>query len=481
MSRAVRAENILSALAAELKLSAGGRLAVENAIDPFPDTRRPTCGWPDASVNATVTPKDKQSFTFSTGSSGYTGTYDMHIFNSPIIWNASVQSGAASGSTTTFTQSGGNSTNFVTVAASGTFTVAVGVTIITVPAGTPLNLQTFGINPALGFNIFRLTTPPSYVTDSMRVISGGIEIHDNTAALTAQGAITIYRQPVNSSRYSQTLTANDLNFTSFTGAYVATPPPTTARALALADSAQWLAKKGAYLPLQLQSSEVPYNVNNFTQPIWYNNFPSDVVQGSGPFATVSSNLYAFQNLWTEFAMSGAILTGLSNSCAITINTNFIYEIQAAGQSVLLENMATPSPPLDNRALQVLAMLHHLLPIGVEVDRNGLGDWISSAANAVKNAIAPTMRMVAPMLVHAPHPGLKAIGVAGLMMGQKTKNLTEAQREKLIETGLKGITKKPKTGVTPTLAAASRQRINQGNKHAQNTPTAGNITNASSSS
>jgi hypothetical protein len=248
---------------------------------------------------------------------------------------------------------------------------------------------------------------------------------------------------------------------------IAGPPQTAAAALSLCDSTQWNAEKGAYLPMALQSTDLPFNANTFTSPLYYINQPSDAYV-SAPMANISYGIsYPTPKIWTEFSMSGAILTGLSPQTVITINWNVIYEIAAAGQSTLLENIATPSPPLDFRALELLAALHNELPVAVEVDRNGLGDWISSAAKSISNAMTPSLSMMAPMLAMSPHPATRALGAI-----YSTQHLS---RRQLPQYAQQSQPRQPRhlQPLAPAQAAKNRDRVSRGDKKSYTPPSGGN--------
>jgi hypothetical protein len=451
MSRAVRAENAIAILANEEGLTVDGKLAIENSIDPFPDTRRPTRGWPDAGVSATVTPRDKRSMSVAV-KAAYTGLWDCYIIQFPTFYDY-----AGSGAIATRqTLGAGVPTNVINPSGGSTAPFLCGLCAFTVPAGTTFNPLTWSVNDAAGYSYYSLQTSPNYITDSMRAISAGIEIHNTTAPLNRQGSIVCFRQPMNSSRYSSTY---GLSSSVFNGCYgaagfvtLAGPPQTPSAALAFSDSTQWNAEKGAYIPCALQSMDLPYNANTYTLPAYYNGLPSDL-QVVTPSIPLINNVYnVLPRLWTEFAMSGAVLTGLSNSTTLTVNWNVIYEIQAAGQSTLLENIATPSPPLDLKAMRMLSMLHHLLPVAVEVDRNALGDWIASAAAKMQSVISPTLTMIRPMLAKMKHPVAQMVHEAIKERQPKKLAILQASNQ---------------------AGARARQKVNVVNKQRQITPTSGN--------
>jgi hypothetical protein len=457
MSRAVRAEHAIAVLAREEGLSPDAQLAIENAIDPFPDTRRPTRGWPDAGTSATITPRDKQAMYISINSN-YTGLWDVYIFNASTFFDASVGMSLATQSVVS-----GNNTNILQLGGSGTGpTTVTGLSAYTVPSGTPFNASTWTSNPTAGYSYFNLQTSSTYLTDSMRAISCGFEIHNTTPELYRGGTIVVYRQPMNSSRYASTygiFTTVGSIAGAISGVVQPFPPISPSAALAFCDSAQWNASKGAYLPCALQSMDLPYNINSTTCPLYYQVAPSDV-RYYMPYGGIIAGVYAQQQrLWTEFSQSGAILGGLSPQTTLTVNWNVIYEIQAAGQSRLLENLASPSPPLDCKAFTMLAMLHSRLPVGVEVDRNGLGDWISSAAGAMSRALKPTAALIQPMLAKMKHPVAQMVSAA--IKDHKAPNKPAKQQQQ------------PSKRDGGALATANRQRVNRGNHNAMITPSGGN--------
>jgi hypothetical protein len=483
MSRAIRAENILARFAREANIGYDAQIAMENAIDTFPDTRRALRGWPDSASGASVVPKSKQSITIQCPSGITTGTYDIHIFNMPNT-EPNTSSGGYSVANRSINVSGSNVNGFTLGASNGAPTLS-GIVAVACQTGTPLSLSA---TPSSTYTVQTMTTPAQYTSDVTRMIASGIEIHNPTASLYKQGTITCYRQPVNSSRYASTsmVVSQISGQNTITGAAsflaVPSPPPTTSAALALADSTQWNAEQGAYIMHAFHTNDIPTNATSFVQPIIYTGSPNDtsvlvpapaqLFQSGTPSASTPLGFQA--RFWTETDMSGCILSGLSLQSTILVNWNAIYETFPTGNDILLENLASPSPPLDIRGLECLSILHHELPIAVEVSRNGIGDWISGVANTLRSTLSPTITMLqkaAPAMAMMPHPGLKAAGM-GLMMSsspqQQQKQIAAIKQQQKSEKELKALFHTPDSAT----AAANRTKVARGNTHAQLTPSAG---------
>lgn len=468
MSRAVRAETILRRTMDAVGVSAAGKLAVENNIDSFPDTRRPPVGWPDAVTAASVPSKSKQSMTIE-APSGTTGTWDLFIFNCP-TWDAPPTNKGAVW--TRLLDSGSNPVNVLSQGGTGGANWS-GLVAVAVPTGTPFNMQDFVVSSTQTVQF--LFAPPQYTGEICRITGGGFEVHNPSAVLTQQGSLTVGRQPYNSNRYAGAYSVA-VEAAGPTGVFSAvlqpSPPASIAAALAFADSQQWNAKDGSYQNFALHTVDIPANAHSPVQPLFYNVAPSDtLLAGYAADASSAGPFGVFDHFWSEFDQSFCILTGLDPKNTILVNLNLNFELFPSGGDTLLENIARPSPAYDVKALEILSILNYELPVGVTVDRNFLGDWIQSVSRAVSNAVSPALskfKELAPALTMIPHPAARAAGMAGMMLGKpadvekQINNLERVQKNR----------KRIERLIAPTSASAAKTRtkVSRGNRGAMNVVT-----------
>lgn len=116
---------------------------------------------------------------------------------------------------------------------------------------------------------------------------------------------------------------------------------------------------------------------------------------------ITCNTSGVQSPWS---MCGALFSGLDPSASLTIN--FIYFIERFPNKISsIKRLCYPSPPFDDRALEVYSDVAREIPVGVMVKDNGAGDWIAGIAKIVGN--------VASLI---PHPVAQTIGMGARFIG-----------------------------------------------------------------
>jgi hypothetical protein len=501
MSRVQRAESILRSKLDAIGVSQDAQIAIENSIDPFPDTRRPLRGWPDGKMGYSVCPKSKQSMTITCPPALITaGTpWDLHIFHNPV---SGPQLGGF-GFGTVQNNTAGQPLNALQIGSpfSSSFS---GVCAVALASGTAFQMSSF--SPSTSATLTQLLTPAAYLTDLTRMTASAIEVHNPSSNLKKQGSITVWRQASNSPQYASSyLTTQQISGQqqvtgTVSGLPVPQPPGTTASALQLPDSEQWNAEAGAYLVGKLHTMDIPVNAQSFVQPLYYlnsastdNGFamlpPNPLAQSGTPPAGPVVGFHP--QFWNEYDGYGCILTGLDPSNTILINWNAGYEQSPTGGNTLIQNLATTASALDIRGLEALSTLHYSLPVGVTVDRNLFGDWISGVASTISKNVGPTLdslRKIAPALAMIPHPAARAAGIGLMATGsnaQQRESIQQMQNANSLTQAvnrLNGVSSRarqpraPRNSVRfaqPTQASASRnrQRIARGNR-GQLTPSGG---------
>jgi len=180
-------------------------------------------------------------------------------------------------------------------------------------------------------------------------------------------------------------------------------------ALKLDGSRQWKAEKGCYVVSTFNNLNLATQSNNYTQPKL--NFAADGAPESGfvgvPFANGigGAGFSGPQKVyWTNFNCSGAIFTGLDPANAMSITYNVAIERFPNSTNKNLSVLASKSPILDNKALEIYSEIMTDMPVGVTAAENGFGDWFAQAASNVAKVIMPIARLT-------PHPGVQAAVMA----------------------------------------------------------------------
>jgi len=268
-----------------------------------------------------------------------------------------------------------------------------------------------------GFNLTSFQLPPAYYQGSCRATTLGFEVRNTTSVLNLQGALIVYRQPIPDYETSSSVIFGTLAVSSFGYNDIIImphPPVSQANAMILWGSRKWEAKEGCYIPLTLNSNSIPIQNELFVSPVLYTDTATN--QFYTPFRTSTVNGLNFypDNFWTKFNTSGCYLTGLSPQTTLDIEIIIDIERFPSEADSQLVVLATPSPKYDPVALQIYSHIVQDMPPGVMVRENGLGDWLMSCAERIRDVVMPVIRPLA-----AVNPKVGAlVGFHDLVTGSK---------------------------------------------------------------
>jgi len=406
-----RSEAILNRLVTAGEISEAGKQWLIAAFDPYHDGPIDCSGYPDSNGQNSVVQCVTKTVTITSGSSS---NWDCHIVDFPFLGpDTSVKPFYFA-----YTAPG-DSTGAVTP---GAFSQANG-TILNCPMGgfVTMNFETSANNVNVFSNtnisgeVNTLNIPFEYLQNPYRIIAKGWEIYNTSTELYKGGSILTYNQPVSNYQTASTVQVAGLE-TPYYG-YVSAclmqiPPKTLGEAMLLTGSRQWEAKEGAYVIPKIHSRDIPTNLGNYVQPLYYSNTPGDTNWIAPGFNanTPFNGLFPANMNWTEFDQAGVIVSGLVPEAALTLNVRWFIETFPTSGSVL-QTLARPSPLLDPNAMNLYAELSHRSPISVEVKYNGFGDWFNEAVSAVQSVAMPVMKTMLPGGVGK---------LAGAMAGAKKK-------------------------------------------------------------
>jgi len=405
-----RSERMLQRIGEQIGLSDDGKEWLKASLDPFHDNQICCNGYPDTCMSASVVQCVKQSVTIAAPPGITTGTWDLHVAQLP--WFSSIQANS-----TSFPAA---STNLLQQNADATSVVG-GLYIMKVPTGTNYVIAGTATNQVNS----SMVLPSTYYRGAARVVGSGFEITNTTAAINAQGLVTVYRNPMPMNAFnstygivnSATLNVNAVGAASFVS--MPCPPVTLAQSLLLPGSRQWAASEGSYQVCALNTDQLPIQGANYIQPLIYTTNADDTTQVTDHFAvtavTNGTSPIAFMahvepTFWTQFDQSGCIFTGLSLASTLTLNWNVYVERFPSQEDNDLIVLAHASPAHDPKALEFYSIALRFLPVGVPVAENGLGDWFKSVINVASDYIAPIASLI-------PHPLAQGIatGIRGAKM------------------------------------------------------------------
>lgn len=414
-------------------LSKAGKDWLVTAMDPFNDEKnREIKGYPDVSIANSVVQCINQSMEISATSGGGptpTAPWDAHIALMPVLSTQRLMyTTLRRDNCFQYNSAGGGfgSVPFGGLMANGVFTT-----------GSP---ATWGLPAGSFSNLGTLSLPTEFQTGLNRVIAIGFEVHNTTAELTKQGAVTYYRQPeperMNSfwQGVDTSSIASEVQEYNFTGTPMRFPPNTIAQAMTFPGSLQKLAKDGAYITGVFHSNQNPPQPTGFAQPIYYACSDEDkMVAENSVTDNISSVMMPFYGAavpitrsgitytkWSAppgkiypFHQCGAIFSGLSPTTTLRLNLKIYVEQFPSIANSSLVVLATPSARYDPMALEIYSKGLSRMPVGVPVRENGLGQWFSDLIAEIEPMVTPMLTMLHP----AAGAVSKGVGVANSMYRQ----------------------------------------------------------------
>lgn len=369
--RAAKAERSLAKTCAKLGITESGKRWLDLCLDPFKDLNMPTAGYPDSVTVPSVVQTIHDSYTVAVPASVASGAnWDCNIFvdslyNSVLVYNTPYDA----------TQSAVlQATQGVTGYNRG------GLVVRSAAAGTTLSTPTTTFGASLKQDILP--------QGDIRVIGLGLEIHNTTGELYKQGALVCYRVP---DAPTETFAMNAMVDNGVTACVprvdqalpLTSVPLTASAAIDLPGSLQWEAKDGAYIVPTLSSPTLPPESLELVPPF--------VSEGGNYYYPQLGQIGAAKrvifgadtrNVEMGFSTSGVYLTGLSYQTTLQINMTYYVEVFPTKDSVLRRSVQ-PAPGLDAKALDLYAHIIAHMPVGVEVNDNFLGAFISGIANIAR--------------------------------------------------------------------------------------------------
>jgi hypothetical protein len=429
-AKVIRAERKLLNMTRRAGVSDDGYNWLETAIDPFHDKTVPLKGYPDTCSASSVVQLIKQSITIQCPAGITTGTWDCHIASLP--WVATGQPTSTMQAAGVARDSSGFITGAITLPAANTTTGIPynGLIAIAGPTGTNLDVSAQNSTSIVAS---QLVLPNTYWNDAARVVGLGYEVHNTTAELTVQGAVTVYRLPVNPYSNSSTSTVFQSGVSGATAipagwSTVSVPsiPSTEGQALLLYGSKTWLAKDGCYLVNTFNSTEIAPNCSNTVQPLVYITTPNDSTQyvPAPVIPSITPEILAPRSLfWANTNIAGSFFSGLSLTTTLKVNYNIMIERFPSPNGNDLAVMATPSPAYDPIALEMYSRTCRELPTGVPVAENGFGDWFSGVVNTIGDTISSVSKFAAPILSVIPQT--KALGMGMTVFNDVKESMSKA--------------------------------------------------------
>lgn len=377
-----RTRRLIDNLLASRQITPQGLDWLTAATDPFHDYELSALhGYPDVSTSKSVV-----QTVILTKSITVTAGTDLHVFFLPITPLITPS---------TLTKYTINNAGLPTGLPTPSANLVAGYNFVSTPAGTDWK-NALSTNLASG-----LSFPSDYAGGQIRLIATGIEAVNITPVVFQAGSITVYKCPNNIEHsyagVSTPGTTPPINAYYTPVEFGALPPGTQSEAALFPNSRTWQASEGFYVIPTLNSVD-----NHFTTPSPGSPGFIDVPTFAQLIANTPRTCYLPTNFFSQnvglnefmacshhlpWDISGAII---SNSTANDFSFQFtvkyfIERIPTTTDSNLLVLAHNPSP-YDPMAIELYSKVMTMLPVGVSVNENPLGEWFEKVMEALATAL-----------------------------------------------------------------------------------------------
>jgi len=456
-----KARQVINRMIANKQVTPKGVSYLEALTDPFHDTELTIDGMPDMSSARSITQVVTRSYTLSAPTGA---TWDAHLFFAPMTkpWGRS-------GHGQQYYRTGMDAFGTLAFVAATT-PVHAGWNAIAVPTGDewPTSSDTDWAGDNIDFpadfssGTYRLIASGLEVVNTTAALYRGGDVvcyrsPGNSSPINA--FVTLTSTATNTSTVSTTVTYSQ------TGTCTLMPPITATDAALYPNSKTWLADKGCYIIATLNQAEVPYitplpgfasmvsplsSVQLNTGTGWAGYFPYWLDPSVMPNAEAQPKEKLFKHKsggivkaltmpygegwelmsdWVEksvtlppvdrqgslcssctttlpFDINGAIFSGLTPQTTLKVTVRYYIERHPTIADPNLLVLSDPPAPYDPVVMEMAARVMQLMPVGVPVDENPLGEWFNQVIGAVAEW-APKIGEVVGKFI----PGASMVGKA----------------------------------------------------------------------
>lgn len=465
-------EQVLNKLVQTTSLSEAGKDWFLCNTDPFHDKELPQLfGYPDSQVGSSITQKVPLELEVSMPP-GISGNWKALVVTYPITHGTSGEEFC------NHWKYGNQLEKLIDQKRQGLFPVTVYI------GPTENDLGPTGVNTL----ITGLGLPDQLTTGSMRVVGWGLEIHNTTADIYKQGAITAFRQNCSTvnKQVFQSWASSDgvvaIEKSIYEGTMLRRPPKNVNEANQLMNTRTWKAADGLYQVVTMNEESNIAKMPGYTQPVIldWDTRAGAITIGEHPDPSVpciapitvpavfgatgvvpTGATWGPQTSWNfqPYHQSGCFLSGLSPQSTFILRVNWYVERFPTPSEQDLVYNTKPSAHYDPMALRLMGEALRAMPVGVPVGENPLGEWFWK-----------TVSNVLPFLEKANIPvvsALASLGKSGIDMYNDYRQHKTLPKNQLIAGGNQTVTRtvvkkpraknKPKEVVTTTVTTAKKPR------------------------
>jgi len=430
---------------------AGAEWAIQT-LDPFHDVELPNCnGAPNGSGLPVVHQCIRQQVTIRKPAGVTTPGWDCHIINFPFVDPMPFIVGGLLEAPFTSTPGVNDYITPLWTGDNSHQATLGGVTAISGAVGFDSTTPYTSPN-TVGTTWQNISPPAVFTHGSYRISASAFEVRSVGPELYRSGTANMWQLPVpdvstavttvmssyTGSTFNQTMTGNATIFDAWPGtesAAMIIPSTITGAAI---DGCYVVARMNTLFPRIIDSNGHCYILRAPTQTA-YNNLtynsgdPNGAVQLTAAYGpsvykmsySVSGGAANFATLAVaasvgEFDLSGAQFLGLSDTDVLTITVKwYITRYPSENQLEILVSQR-PAPVYDPVAFQWYSKHASLLPSGVRVRDNALGDWFRSVVGTVKGIAGRIAPMAAGVLSMAGPKGKAASALLTALTSEKKK-------------------------------------------------------------
>jgi hypothetical protein len=407
--------DVLDQLQMDGAISAEGRNWLTYITDPFHDKDIKASGHPDGTFGSSVVSVIRASQPVSCPGALAGANWDVNFAVSPALSQpAGVASSGAIRYSDVLTTTGATNTPFD----------VAGIQCVAAASGT----QTYGSTGAISNIDLTNPVPVTALKGACRVVACGFEVINTTADLYKQGQVITWRQPCPpfltgktpmkigaGANWAQSLGGNIEYYQCLM------PPASAAQAAILDGSKEYDARGGCYCVGVMNEEDNPIH-----RPLAVGVLQEQTILGdndvTGQQCMLSPNTTAtlgtssvaipYPTHFMNFNQFGAYFTGLSPQTTLQLNTIYIVECFPTSQQSDLAALASPTAGRDPVALSMYSKAMRLMPTGVPVGMNPLGEWFKEIVGEVSRFVAPGLTAMSVL-----HPGFGIAGTAAASLGQ----------------------------------------------------------------
>ncbi len=275
-----------------------------------------------------------------------------------------------------------------------------------------------------------------YLRGTHRYVYTAVEIKNTTAELYKNGSILCYRQPLSAKEkcVSTYDAAGTVQYAEQCLIY-RSPPTSVDEAQLLEGTRTYGAEEGAYVVATQATDETSYKDTDQMRPVMVgsdlnsgdvagvalvDNIPALTAFGSGstlPTFGKASSRTTFQ----PWNISGVYGFGLTKQSTFQLTVCYGVARAPTLDEADLVVLAAPSPLYDPVALEIYSQAMRVMPAGVPVNENPLGEWFTKVIDgigSVGSAVAPMIGAAHPMAGAVVN--MAARGAKGLAAKRKAK-------------------------------------------------------------